>query len=527
MWIEILLALLTIFCLVYWYVTKSFGKWKNLGIPYCKGTFPFGTYNFLSETHFDVLNTEDHKKFAKERYFGWFMLGKPILAINDVNLLKHIEVKDFDHFVDRQGVDVSEKMFSGGDLDKIWRLQLTSLVGEEWKQHRSAFTPVFTSGKMKGMMKFIKKLAVDLTNDLEEKAAKNEEFELKETLGKFSIDSIASSAFGVDAESFTNKDSKFAIYASQMSKSTLIEFAVSTVKFLPGVPQIISFLQLNLNKPKETRFFRDVILQTIKHRRETKERRNDMVDLMLDCIDDGKATDEEEDKNEEHENVTQSRKQKHKLDEISVVATAMILLVAGYDTTAILLSYLSYELSRNPEIQKKLQEEIDEAYEDSDGEIPDYSTIQNLPYLDMVVHETLRFHSPTGMNTRIVTKDYKLPESDIVLKTNDMVSWNAQSLHFDPDHWSHPDEFYPEHFSKEEKSARNPYAFQAFGQGPRACIGMRFALLETKVAIISVLRKFSFKQGTKTTEPLVIDPEYELFWPKGGLWANVELRQDV
>ena len=71
------------------------------------------------------------------------------------------------------------------------------------------------------------------------------------------------------------------------------------------------------------------------------------------------------------------------------------------------------------------------------------------------------------------------------------------------------------------------YAFQAFGQGPRACIGMRFALLETKVAIISVLRKFSFKQGTKTTEPLVIDPEYELFWPKGGLWANVELRQDV
>ena len=119
MWIEILLVLLTIFCLVYWYVTKSFGKWKNLGIPYCKGTFPFGTYNFLSETHFDVLNTEDHKKFAKERYFGWFMLGKPILAINDVNLLKHIEVKDFDHFVDRQGVDVSEKMFSGGDLDKV------------------------------------------------------------------------------------------------------------------------------------------------------------------------------------------------------------------------------------------------------------------------------------------------------------------------------------------------------------------------------------------------------------------------
>ena len=70
------------------------------------------------------------------------------------------------------------------------------------------------------------------------------------------------------------------------------------------------------------------------------------------------------------------------------------------------------------------------------------------------------------------------------------------------------------------------YAFQAFGQGPRACIGMRFALLEAKVAVISVLRKYSFKPGTRTTEPLVIDAEYELGWVEGGLWAKVEPRED-
>ena len=65
------------------------------------------------------------------------------------------------------------------------------------------------------------------------------------------------------------------------------------------------------------------------------------------------------------------------------------------------------------------------------------------------------------------------------------------------------------------------YAFQAFGQGPRACIGMRFALLEAKVAFLSVLQKYSFKPGTKTIEPLVING---LGWAKGGLWAKVELR---
>ena len=53
---------------------------------------------------------------------------------------------------------------------------------------------------------------------------------------------------------------------------------------------------------------------------------------------------------------------------------------------------------------------------------------------------------------------------------------------------------------------------------------MRFAQLEAKVAVLSVLRKYSFRPGTKTMEPLVQDPESGMAWPKGGLWARVEMR---
>jgi len=70
------------------------------------------------------------------------------------------------------------------------------------------------------------------------------------------------------------------------------------------------------------------------------------------------------------------------------------------------------------------------------------------------------------------------------------------------------------------------YAFQAFGQGPRACIGMRFALLEAKVAVLSVFRKFSVKPGTKNLEPLVLDGDSQLGYVKGGLWVFVEERHD-
>ena len=55
---------------------------------------------------------------------------------------------------------------------------------------------------------------------------------------------------------------------------------------------------------------------------------------------------------------------------------------------------------------------------------------------------------------------------------------------------------------------------------------MRFALLEAKVAVMSIMRKYSFKPGTKTTEPLQLDGESSLAWIKGGLWATIERREE-
>jgi cytochrome P450 len=310
---------------------------------------------------------------------------------------------------------------------------------------------------MKGMLKFIKHVAEDLTKEMEMKAKESEEFELKDVFGKFSLDALASSAFGVDAGSFKNKDSIFVKYADNIFKHSAMEKACIAFKFIPGVAQLCSFLKINTFKAKETKFFRDIIVQTIRARKETKDKQNDLVDLMLDCIKDDVTIDVDDDEDEasdqyeEDMKLSYSKKCKQSMDELTVLATAIVLLVAGYDTTAMTLSYLAYELSKNPEVQRKLQDEIDQAYEESDGEIPDYNVIQSLPFLDMVIHETLRYHSPVGINTRIVTKDYILHGTDVVFKTNNMMSSNTKGLHFDPEHWTNPSEFYPEHFSKEAK----------------------------------------------------------------------------
>ena len=77
------------------------------------------------------------------------------------------------------------------------------------------------------------------------------------------------------------------------------------------------------------------------------------------------------------------------LDEITLIATPMIMLVAGYDTTAQTLSYCAFELVKNPDIQRRLQDEIDDVMEQNGGELPDYNQTQSMEYLDMVIHETL------------------------------------------------------------------------------------------------------------------------------------------
>ena len=119
MLLEILLGLLALFLILYRYVTKNFGKWKDLGIPYAKGSFPFGSYNFLGGDSIDTMNAKLCQEFQNERYFGTFLFGKPSLHINDPDLLRLIQVKDFDHFVDRTSPSDNKKFFSGGDNDKV------------------------------------------------------------------------------------------------------------------------------------------------------------------------------------------------------------------------------------------------------------------------------------------------------------------------------------------------------------------------------------------------------------------------
>merc|ERR1719500_2118520 len=323
-------------------------------------------------------------------------------------------------------------------------------------------------------MKFIVEVSENLLAEMEKKSETGEH-ELKDVTGKFSLDALASCAFGIDFNSFGGeKSSAFVEHASELFKQDIWSF-VAIFKFLPGMPWLFQMLNINVQRPKTTKFFRDIVTDTLKTRAASGERRNDMIDMMVDAMKQIAM-----DKEQKEQDMKFTHKQRRKLTEQDIISNLIVLLIVGYDTTGMTLAAILWALSENQDVQEKLRREVDDAWELGGGVFPDYSSIQALPYLEMVVMETLRLYGPAALTMRACNEDYRLPGTDFTVRRNDMLLFPSAVFHRDPRHWSHPDTFNPDQWTAEERSKRSPHAFQAFGQGPRACLGMRFALLELK-----------------------------------------------
>jgi len=533
MLVELSVSLATIFLLLllmlYRHTTKNFGKWKAMGVPHISGQFPSGSHPLTDWAfkHLNEFHWEDYNRFRGEKFYGTYLFGKPCLNLRDPELIRWVMVKNFDSFVDRNDSNI-DRVFDGGEYDQFWRSQLTSLRGNEWKNVRCTFSPVFTSGKMRGMIRFIKEVTCSLTKELHSKAELGNDFELKEVFGKFSLDSLATCIFGIDPHSFEKEQSTFVKNAKRIFTMTFYDRIMIVARLIPGVQWFHKRLNINTRFPKETHFFLTVVRQTIANRKNTKARNNDLIDLMIDCLKQTEKTDlDDNEQNEFEKEMKLSYKTQNELNEDAVVATAMMMLVAGYDTTAMTLAFMAYYLAENPSVQVRLQQEIDDAYEKHDGFMPDYSTIMTLPYLDMCIMETLRMESIIGVLIRTCTADCTLPGTDIVIKKDDLVAIPAIGLHRDDQYYPNPDVFDPNRFSKEAKQSRHPYTFLPFGHGPRACIGTRFALLEMKTAMMEILHNFTFSSSRKSPSKLKIDPDSQMGYVKGGLFAKITVRSGL
>jgi cytochrome P450 len=162
------------------------------------------------------------------------------------------------------------------------------------------------------------------------------------------------------------------------------------------------------------------------------------------------------------------------------------MLIAGTETTAGVLSWVCYLLSRHPDVLRRLQAELDETL--GDGEVR-HTDLGNLRYLQQVIAETLRLYPPTWMLMRRPVADVSLGQWTIPAGAT--VLFSIFALHRDPALYERPERFDPDRWAPDRAAAIQRGTYIPFGSGVRGCAGEHFARTEIAVILSVMLRQYS------------------------------------
>lgn len=198
-----------------------------------------------------------------------------------------------------------------------------------------------------------------------------------------------------------------------------------------------------------------------------------------------------------------------------MIMNAYIFLLAGYETTSTALAFTAWLLAKHPDVQQKLRKEIQEKIKDND--VVNYDAVHKLPYLDAVFHESLRYFPPVPQFiTRTCVKECDIGPYHFVPGVQ--VNIPAKEMHEDPDIWPEPEKFDPNRFLN---TTYSPMSWLPFGAGPRNCVGMRFADMEYKMALVRLLQNYRLEFGNGSEDPLKTMENGLLFRPKCGVQVRV------
>ncbi|XP_043945196.1 cytochrome P450 3A9-like isoform X1 [Protopterus annectens] len=468
------------------YGTSTFGFFKKLNIPGPRPLPFIGTFHHNRKGFFN-FDLECMQKYGK--VWGIFDGRTPVLVTVDTAMLKTILVKEcFTIFTNRRNFGLN------GKLD----VSLTVVEDDHWKRIRSVLSPTFTSGRLKEMFPIIKRYRDNLIKNLQKKADAKEPVMMKEIFGAYSMDAIASTSFSVDLDSLNNPNDPFVINIKKALKFTIFNPLFLIAVMCRWLVPLLEKFEFSMFPSDVTEFFSQVV-QQIKSKR-NKGDRQDRVDFLQLMIDTQTSM-----QSSELSGLDYSKKGEgtQGLTDREILAQSILFIFAGYETTSSALSFLSYILAIHPDIQTKLQQEIDEQFPDK-GQLT-YDGLMQMEYLDMVINESLRIYPNGGRLERVCKKTVDV--NGVTIPKGTVVMIPLYALHRDPQHWPEPEEFRPERFTKENKETRDQYAHLPFGTGPRNCIGMRFALLNVKLAITSILQNFTFVPCKETPIPLELDPK--------------------
>ncbi|XP_072318939.1 cytochrome P450 4V2-like [Eucyclogobius newberryi] len=380
---------------------------------------------------------------------------------------------------------------------------LLTSTGTKWRQRRKMLTPTFHFSILTDFLEVMNEQAEILVEKLQEKAGKGK-FDCFAHVTLCALDIICETAMGKKIYAQSNSESEYVKCVYKMSD--IVSRRQRAPWFWPD------FLYYSIGDGKEhdkmLKILHSFTCKVIRYRGEnisnTKsngeadgKKRRAFLDMLLKTVD------------EEGNSMSQQDIQEE-------VDTFMF---EGHDTTAAAMNWALHLAGSHPEVQRRVHQELDQVFGTSERPI-NMEDLKKLKYLDCVIKEALRLYPSVPFFARTICRDTTIKGYTIPKGSNIIVFLYV--LHRDPRCFPEPEEFRPERFLPENSAGRPTYAYIPFSAGPRNCIGQRFAMVEEKVVLASILRNFTV-EACQEREDLM--PVGELILrPEKGIWIKLEKR---
>ena len=368
-------------------------------------------------------------------------LLRDILFVRDPAVVYGINVTYWADFYKPDYIKQMWKQFLGNGL--------VPNDGESWKRQHKLILPGFHKKRVDAYAPTM----VEFTERMLDRWKEGERRDMRIELNALALEVVASTLFDID---IGKEDSKTIREAIGDVSEILVKDADNMVPRPDWWPSTS-----NRRKKRAIARIEDIIRRAHQERLANNEDRGDLFSHMVFVEDEqGRMSD------------------KQLRDE------AMTLIFAGHETTAHALVWTWYLLAKNPDKTAKLREELERVVGDRRVEVDD---LPNLPYLEMVVKESLRLYPSVWAYARQAQRDLVIEGYEIEKGQTITISHIAMGRN--PKYYDDPMEFRPERWTRELERMLPRGAYVPFAGGPRVCLGKQFAMMEMRMILATLVRR--------------------------------------
>jgi len=340
---------------------------------------------------------------------------------------------------------------NGSALQIIIGNGLVRSEGDFWKRQRKLIAPAFHHQNIKQYADLIVAYAQDAANTWQNGMIHDVHQEMMTLTQRI----IMKSLFDVDVLANANEASEAFNAMMQALGAEMKGPEAILPSFIPT--------RTRTKMKKGVEYINQLLLDIIDKRRKDTTAKHDLLTMLMDARDDD----------------DQPMSTEQLLDEIRT------LYLAGHETTATTLSWAWLLLSRNPQAYANVEAEVANVL---NGRTPTADDVQQLPYCNAVIKESLRCYPVAWITRRIALEDVEIGGYQIEKGTSVFLSpW---LLHHDTRWYAEPDAFIPERWLKEKSELPPREAYIPFGGGPRICIGNGFAMMESVLILAALLQRY-------------------------------------